>query len=84
MDPVKGVGPSTNAWKALVLPLNYTEIKEFLEENSTNSKSFIFACTHNYALVGEMGLEPTRSEDQRILSPLRLPLRHSPILQGSF
>ena len=35
-------------------------------------------------LVGEMGLEPTRSEDQRILSPLRLPLRHSPILQGSF
>ncbi len=31
-----------------------------------------------------MGLEPTRSEDQRILSPLRLPLRHSPILQGSF
>ena len=27
MDPAKGVGPSTNAWKALVLPLNYTEIK---------------------------------------------------------
>ena len=53
MDPVKGVGPSTNAWKALVLPLNYTEIKEFLEENSTNSKSFIFACTHNYALVAQ-------------------------------
>lgn len=30
-------------------------------------------------LVGEVGLEPTRSLDQGILSPLWLPLHHSPI-----
>ena len=84
MDPVKGVGPSTNAWKALVLPLNYPEIKEFLEENSTNSKSFIFACTHNYALVPGRGLEPPRSDDQRILSPLRLPITPPRHIQDSY
>ena len=29
-------------------------------------------------MVGEVGLEPTRPFDHRILSPVRLPLRHSP------
>lgn len=30
-------------------------------------------------MVAEVGLEPTRSCDQRILSPLWLPLHHSAI-----
>ncbi len=30
-------------------------------------------------LVGRVGVEPTRSRDRRILSPLRLPFRHHPI-----
>lgn len=59
-------------------------IKEFLEENSINSKSFIFACTHNYALVGETGFEPARSQDQRILSPWRLPVTPLPHIQSFY
>lgn len=33
-------------------------------------------------VVGTVGLEPTRSLDPRILSPVRLPLRHVPISSG--
>ena len=32
---------------------------------------------HPYGLVPEVGFEPTLSCEKRILSPLRLPLRHS-------
>ena len=83
MDPVKGVGPSTNAWKALVLPLNYTEMgcRRFLKENHQNSKSFIFTCTHNYVLVPATGLEPVRARTHEILSLGCLPIpprRHVP------
>lgn len=41
------------AWKAIVLPLNYTR------------------------MVLEEGLEPSRPRGHRILSPVRLPFRHS-------
>jgi hypothetical protein len=30
MERVKGIEPSTTAWKAVVLPLNYTRIYEIL------------------------------------------------------
>jgi hypothetical protein len=32
--------------------------------------------------VGEVGFEPTRGRPRRILSPLRLPFRHSPSFQS--
>lgn len=78
LDQYKGFEPSPTEWKSVMLPLHQYWIKEFLEENSINSKSFIFACTHNYALVGETGFEPARSQDQRILSPWRLPVTPLP------
>ncbi len=34
----------------------------------------------NQHFMGTMGLEPTRCCHQRILSPLRLPFRHIPLL----
>ena len=36
------------------------------------------------SLVGVEGLEPSRCYQQRILSPHRLPFRHTPILIGTF
>ncbi len=36
-----------------------------------------------FRLVGEVGFEPTRPEGPGILSPLRLPFRHSPVLPES-
>ena len=33
-------------------------------------------------VVGEEGLEPSRSLNQRILSPQRIPFRHSPGLEA--
>lgn len=50
-----GIEPTLIAWKAIVLPLNYTCKKMVLEK----------------------GLEPLRHCCHRILSPVRLPFRHS-------
>lgn len=54
MERVIGIEPTLTAWKAAVLPLNYTRV-----------------------LVPEAGLEPARYFYPRILSPVRLPFRHS-------
>jgi hypothetical protein len=37
----------------------------------------------HYGLVGKVGVEPTWDCSRRILSPLRLPFRHSPALHSA-
>ena len=41
-------------------------------------KASVLAANTSPALVRAVGLEPTRSHDQRILSPLRLPIPPRP------
>ena len=40
---VKGIGPSYLAWKASVLPLNYTRIRENAQNRNRTSDTWIFS-----------------------------------------
>ena len=65
MERVKGIEPSQSAWKAEVLPLNYTRKCQ----HQSNLMLMVFVI-----LVPEAGLEPAQTNVRWILSPLCLPI----------
>jgi hypothetical protein len=54
LERVKGIEPSSSAWKAVALPLSYTRIAVHHTCNRT-------AFPDNAVVVGEVGLEPTKA-----------------------
>jgi hypothetical protein len=54
LERVKGIEPSSSAWKAVALPLSYTRIAAHHTCNRT-------AFPDNAVVVGEVGLEPTKA-----------------------
>ena len=71
LERVKGIEPSSSAWKAVALPLSYTRAREAymrarLRQNfgAILSRSAGLPATVPQArwLVGEVGLEPTKAK----------------------
>ena len=56
LERVKGIEPSSSAWKAVALPLSYTRAGRCLAENRA-----AFANVSEARMVGEVGLEPTKA-----------------------
>ena len=68
MERVKGIEPSRSAWKAEVLPLNYTrklDVKDYKSEVGNNvgtSKKFLFYLLFPVSIMAiRKGLEPSTS-----------------------
>ena len=66
---MKGIEPSSSAWKAVALPLSYTRNSIELASCRISPPSPL----GRRRMVGEVGLEPTKAS-QRIYSPPPLPL----------
>ncbi len=54
MEQVAGIGPATNAWEALVLPLNYTYKTSRHEESVERDRLFV-----TLGLYAESYVRPT-------------------------
>ena len=68
LERVKGIEPSYSAWKAAALPLSYTRLITPCKQTS-----FHFTCRAPgplpKAMVGEVGLEPTKAKPGDLQSP---------------
>jgi hypothetical protein len=70
LERVKGIEPSSSAWKAVALPLSYTRAREAymrarLRQNlrdPSRSAGLPAAAPNARRLVGEVGLEPTKAK----------------------
>ena len=73
MERVKGIEPSSSAWKAVALPLSYTRIRRSfggLRPPGLSAAANTLACQPRRRavaqrprrLVGEVGLEPTKAK----------------------
>ena len=63
LERVKGIEPSSSAWKAVALPLSYTRIGTSEAGRQTVQRSLVRrrSCVAGSWLVGEVGLEPTKA-----------------------
>jgi hypothetical protein len=70
MERVKGIEPSSSAWKAVALPLSYTRVTQPRRPPSLKLRRAAFAASpgspavaaQRRRLVGEVGLEPTKAK----------------------
>ena len=71
LERVKGIEPSSSAWKAVALPLSYTRAREVphasppsprLRRLPSRSAGLPAAAPQARRLVGEVGLEPTKAK----------------------
>ena len=76
-----GIEPTTSAWKAEVLPLNYTRLITIMGRlmgiEPTNVGTTIRCVNHfaTTAMAGAVGIEPT----SKVLETFILPLNYAPI-----
>ena len=75
MERMMGIEPTTSAWKADILPLNYTRIFETVRLGFPPRNSL-----YDSLMVLQMGLEPTRRYPHKILSLDCLPFQHCSVL----
>ena len=81
MERVMGIEPTTSAWKAEVLPLNYTRLITIMGRlmgiEPTNVGTTIRCVNHfaTTAMAGVVGIEPT----PKVLETSILPLNYTPI-----
>ena len=81
MERVMGIEPTTSAWKAEVLPLNYTRLITIMGRlmgiEPTNVGTTIRCVNHfaTTAMAGAVGIEPT----SKVLETFILPLNYAPI-----
>jgi hypothetical protein len=60
LERVKGIEPSSSAWKAVALPLSYTRVQR-TDDGKLRSFDFcLLSSVYCPLLVGDVGLEPTR------------------------
>jgi hypothetical protein len=71
VERVKGIEPSSSAWKAVALPLSYTRAREVLHASPPSAKlrrdisrwtGLPATVPQARRLVGEVGLEPTKAK----------------------
>jgi hypothetical protein len=63
LERVKGIEPSSSAWKAVALPLSYTRIADRSSAFGDRELAFFpirWPLVPDPRLVGEVGLEPTK------------------------
>ena len=76
-----GIEPTTSAWKAEVLPLNYTRILTIMGRMmgiEPTSVGTTIRCVNHFAttaMAGAVGIEPT----SKVLETSILPLKYAPI-----
>ena len=81
MERVMGIEPTTSAWKAEVLPLNYTRILTIMGRMmgiEPTSVGTTIRCVNHFAttaMAGAVGIEPT----SKVLETSILPLKYAPI-----
>jgi hypothetical protein len=61
VERVKGIEPSSSAWKAVALPLSYTRAGNSRQTSLTRSCVFPRPTSASPGMVGEVGLEPTKA-----------------------
>jgi hypothetical protein len=61
LERVKGIEPSSSAWKAVALPLSYTRAGNNRQTSLTRSCVFPRPTSASPGMVGEVGLEPTKA-----------------------
>src|SRR6266478_7244305 len=66
LERVKGIEPSSSAWKAVALPLSYTRLQKSEDRMQVSEQlpSISDPCSRPSVLrmVGEVGLEPTKAQ----------------------
>src|SRR6266446_3742417 len=66
LERVKGIEPSSSAWKAVALPLSYTRIQKSEDRMQVSEQlpsiSDPCSCHSVLRMVGEVGLEPTKAQ----------------------
>ena len=81
MERVMGIEPTTSAWKAEVLPLNYTRLITIMGRLmgiEPTSVGTTIRCVNHFAttaMAGTVGIEPT----SKVLETSILPLNYVPI-----
>lgn len=74
LERVVGIEPTTSAWKAEVLPLNYTHISRdyfaALYHNPQYHDKFIKGLGTYLPMAGVVGIEPALSESKSDVLPL--------------
>ena len=81
MERVMGIEPTTSAWKAEVLPLNYTRTLTIMGRMmgiEPTSVGTTIRCVNHFAttaMAGAVGIEPT----SKVLETSILPLKYAPI-----
>lgn len=82
LERVKGIEPSSSAWKAVALPLSYTRIPDRNQSSDGDpfARSFRPPIPDSW-LVGEVGLEPTKASASGFTVRPLCRSGHSPALE---